>query len=242
MESKPITVGSLFSGIGGFELGFQMAGGFDIRWQVEKDDWCRRVLAKHWPDVKRYEDITTLDAGELEKVDLICGGFPCQEISNAGCGIGLQGPRSGLWSDFARLVCTIRPRFVIVENVRALLVRGLDEVLRDFVKIGYDARWATIPASAFGCPSWQENVFVIAYPAGERRAEPWDDKPHTVYGRQDGKWETTDAINAIRRGAMPGVCRSHRRVSNRVDRLRGLGDAVVPQVVEWIANRIKEAV
>src|SRR6185312_32662 len=108
-----MTVGSLFAGIGGFDLGFERAG-FEIKWQVEIDPFCRAVLAKHWPDVRRYEDVRTVGA-ELERVDVVCGGFPCQDISFAGDGAGLDGERSGLWREFSRLIGELRPRYVVVE-------------------------------------------------------------------------------------------------------------------------------
>ena len=103
-----LTVGSLFAGIGGFDLGLERAG-FDIRWQVEIDPFCRAVLAKHWPQVKRYEDVRTVGAHNLERVDVVCGGFPCQDISDAGLRAGIDGKRSGLWSEMARLTGELRP-------------------------------------------------------------------------------------------------------------------------------------
>ncbi len=103
--------GSLFAGIGGFDLGLERAG-MECRWQVEIDDYATKVLEKHWPDVKRYRDIR--DVNDLEWVDLICGGFPCQDISYAGKGAGIEGARSGLWSEYARIIRLVRPRFTEV--------------------------------------------------------------------------------------------------------------------------------
>ena len=124
--SKPLTFGSLFAGIGGFDLGLERAG-MRCEWQVEIDPYARAVLAKHWPEVRRWEDVRTFPPKEGEwGVDVICGGFPCQDISVAGKGVGLAGARSGLWYEFARIIGEIRPRFVIVENVAALLTRGAD--------------------------------------------------------------------------------------------------------------------
>jgi site-specific DNA-cytosine methylase len=124
-------VGSLFSGIGGLELGLEMAGIGPVTWQVEKDAFCRSLLSRHWPEVTRYDDITTLDTRVLAPVDLICGGFPCQDISSAGKGAGLAGERSGLWREFARIVSALRPRWVVVENVASGANRWLDAVVRD---------------------------------------------------------------------------------------------------------------
>ena len=120
-----LTIGSLFSGIGGLELGLEMTGGFETRWQCEIDPFCREVLAKHWPGVKRYGDIREVNWADVEPVDLICGGFPCQDVSYAGNRKGIEdGTRSGLWSYFAAAIHAIRPRFAIIENVPGLLTVG----------------------------------------------------------------------------------------------------------------------
>ena len=116
----------LFSGIGGFSLGLERTGGFETKAFCEIDPFCRRVLAKHWPDVPCFEDVTTLRGEDVGTVDVICGGFPCQDISLAGLGAGMDGARSGLWSHYARLIGELRPRYVLVENVAALLGRGLE--------------------------------------------------------------------------------------------------------------------
>src|SRR5690554_653526 len=146
----------LFSGIGGFSLGLERTGGFETVAFCEIEDFPRRVLAKHWPEVPRYEDVCQLNADTLARdgigVDVIRGGFPCQDVSTAGPGGGLDGERSGLWREFARLISELGPRYVIVENVAALLSRGLDRVLRDLAALGYDAEWHCIPASALGAP------------------------------------------------------------------------------------------
>lgn len=175
------TVGSLFSGIGGFDLGFEQAG-FDVKWQVEIDPFCRRVLAKHWPDVRRHDDVKTFPPTKAEdwRVDVIIGGFPCQDVSVAGSrkGIGV-GTRSGLWSEFARIVALLRPRFVVVENTPGLLApfrhkgkfvapAAIGRVLGELSEMGLDAEWAVVPASAFGAPHRRERVFIVAYPPGYR--------------------------------------------------------------------------
>ena len=115
-----MNVGSLFAGIGGFDLGFERAG-MRVAWQVELDPYCRAVLARHFPDAARFEDVCEVGARNLAPVDLICGGFPCQDLSPAGRGAGIDGARSGLWAEFARIVRELRPRYVVVENVPALL-------------------------------------------------------------------------------------------------------------------------
>ena len=163
--SKPLTFGSLFAGIGGFDLGFERAG-MACRWQVEIDDYANRVLRKHWPDVRRWPDVRTWPQPDTEQVDIICGGFPCQDISYAGRGAGLEGERSGLFFEAVRVVRELRPRAVVLENVAALLTRGLDRVLGTLAAIGYDAEWHCIPAAAVGAPHIRDRVFVMAYRKG----------------------------------------------------------------------------
>src|SRR5689334_3925575 len=142
------TFGSLFAGIGGLDLGLERAG-WTCRWQVEIDAFCQRVLAKHWPDVPRYGDVRSLDAGALERVDLICGGFPCQPVSAAGTRLA-EADERWLWPEYARVVGSLRPGLVLVENVPGLLVRGAGDVLGDLATLGYDAEWESIPAAALG--------------------------------------------------------------------------------------------
>jgi DNA (cytosine-5)-methyltransferase 1 len=156
-----MTVGSLFAGIGGFDLGFERAG-YRVRWQVEINAYCRAVLRKHWPGVRRYGDVRRVGRHNLEPVDVICGGFPCQDISIAGAGAGLDGARSGLWREYARIIREVRPRYVVVENVPALLSRGLGTVLADLAACGYDAEWDCLPAAAVGAPHRRDRVWIVA--------------------------------------------------------------------------------
>lgn len=157
------SIGSLFSGIGGLELGLEWAGVGHTVWQVEREPFCRAVLAKHWPDAERFDDVTTVGAHNLAPVEVICGGFPCQDISYAGRGAGLAGERSGLWYEYARIVRELRPRFVVVENVSALLTRGLDAVLGTLASLGYDAEWSCVRASDVGARHRRERVFIVAW-------------------------------------------------------------------------------
>jgi DNA (cytosine-5)-methyltransferase 1 len=286
-----LTVGSLFSGIGGIDLGLERAG-MRVLWQVEIDEWCRRVLAKHWPDVPKYGDIRNVRAQNLAPVDVLAGGFPCQDISYAGSGLGITGPRSGLWSEFGGLVCELRPRWVFVENVPALLTRGLGVVLGDLAALGYDAEWDCISAAAVGAPHLRERIWVVAYRKGDAPCAHADSqRPHreeadaagqelqvqsrNEQGRDprslgeaipdtDGRrresraelyrnpppypadWHSRGDDPDRRRSSSwwevePSVGRVADGVPRRVDRLRGLGNAVVPQVVEWIGRRIVEA-
>ena len=184
----------LFSGIGGFSLGLERAGMRTVAF-CECDPYCCAVLAKHWPDVPIFTDIRELSAETLGitkgngrgagraggsdptsarqqqperalQIDVICGGFPCQDISVAGKGAGIEGERSGLWSEYARIIGEVRPRYVIVENVAALLGRGLDRVLGDLAALGFDAEWHCIPASAVGAPHRRDRLWLVAYAAG----------------------------------------------------------------------------
>jgi len=153
----------LFSGIGGFALAARWVGWETVGF-CEIEPYCQKVLRKHWPDVPIYEDVTKLDGHQIGPVGLITGGFPCQDISYAGKGAGIRGERSGLWTELHRLIGELRPDYAVLENVSALLSRGLDVVLGDLAEIGYDAEWHCIPASHVGAPHIRDRVWVIAYP------------------------------------------------------------------------------
>lgn len=234
-----MTFGSLFAGIGGMDLGLERAG-FECRWQVEIDPFCNRVLAKHWPGVKRYGDIRGIDGSELERVDLIAGGFPCQDVSFMGLGAGLAGERSGLWFEMLRLVRHLRPKFVLVENVSALLARGMGRVLSDLAALRYDAEWDCLRAGYYLAPHERERIFLLAYPNqgdGQKGMGVEQIGKSTVFAGRDCEsfpiW-----LQASSRfiGVDDGV-------PSRVGaRERGAyGNAVVPQVTEWIGRRIIEA-
>lgn len=170
-----LTVGDLFSGIGGFSLGLERAG-MRTAWFAETDPFASAVLRKHWPGVPNHGDVRSVRTGDVERVDVLCGGFPCQDISVAGSGRGLEGERSGLWFEYARIIGELRPRYVIVENVAALLGRGLDRVLGDLAAIGYDAEWHVIPAAAVGAPHRRERVWIIAADADRRQRDESTDE------------------------------------------------------------------
>lgn len=246
-----MTVGSLFAGFGGNDLGLERAG-FKTVWQVEKDEYARRVLEKHWPGLRRPEDVREFPpepASEWE-CDLICGGFPCQDISAANYRAeGISGERSGLWRDFARILGVLRPRYAIVENVPALTFRGLGTVLGDLAALGFDAEWQTIPANAFGAVHERARIFIVAYSTGQRC------QADEVFQR--GPFETAEAKQEARLRSWPGIrkpslalpdrfrwtsdselCRMVDGVPDGLDRYRGLGNSVVPQVLEWIGRRI----
>ena len=225
----------LFSGIGGFSLGLERAGMQTVAF-CEIEPYPRAVLRKHWPNVPCYDDIRTLTADRLRAdgivSDVICGGFPCQDISVAGGGAGInEDTRSGLWSEYARLVGEIRPKFIIVENVSALLGRGLDRVLRDLAQIGYDAEWHCIPASALGAPHRRDRIWIVAHPGSTGLEGQWN-----VSGRIEQ--ELRDACD--NRGWLPepNVGRVANGVPSRSHRLKCLGNAVVPQIPEIIGRAI----
>ena len=155
--------GSLFSGIGGLDLAVEAVTGARTVWQVERDEWCRGVLAQHWPEAQRFDDVCSVGE-ELERVDIIAGGFPCQDVSLAGKRAGLAGERSGLWSEFARIVRVVRPRFVLVENVAGLLSMEFGQVLGDLAALGFDAEWHCLPAAAIGARHRRDRVWIVAYP------------------------------------------------------------------------------
>ena len=163
-----LTVGSLFAGIGGFDLGLERAG-MQVKWQVEIDPYCLKVLEKHWPHVRRYTDIKTVDWSGVEPVDLVCGGFPCQDISVAGKRAGIDGERSGLWSEYVRCIRALRPRYIFVENVPGLLDNpAMGRVLGDLADSGYDAEWQIISARSVGAPHLRKRVWIVAYPSSLR--------------------------------------------------------------------------
>lgn len=156
-------IGSLFSGIGGLELGLERAGLGEVAWQVEIDPWCRDVLALHWPNADRsVHDVTRAGRATLTPVDVLCGGFPCQDVSSAGLGAGLAGRRSGLWFEFARVVRELGPRIVIVENVASGKARWLGEVRDELEQTGYRTRAFHLSAADVGAPHRRRRIFVVA--------------------------------------------------------------------------------
>lgn len=239
-----MTFGSLFAGIGGMDLGLERAG-MTCKWQVEIDPFCRKVLAKHWPEVPKYEDVRTVGA-ELESVDLIAGGFPCQDISLQGAvwgkRKGLSGERSGLFFELARVVSLVRPRFILLENVAAILDNGMGDVLGRLASLGYDSEWDCLPASAFGAPHRRDRLFLVAYYRGQRmqrlifkevpRVEAFQGLQN-VRSVEDLR-ERSDLPPSIFRGSGDGV-------PDWMGRVRGCGNAVCPPVAEWIGQRIMEA-
>jgi DNA (cytosine-5)-methyltransferase 1 len=251
---KKLRVLDLFSGIGGFSLGLERTGGFETVAFCEIEPFCQRVLSKHWPEVPIYDDVRELNAAVLRRdgisVDVICGGFPCQDISAVGAGAGIDGAESGLWSEYARLICELRPRYVIVENVAALLVRGIGRVLGDMAALGYDAEWECIPACAVAAPHTRDRVWIVAYPDQQRpqaRVAGRNGHDETAHARRGGEGNVyTAAFAASGYGrptfaAEPKVDRVADGVPDRVDALAALGNSMLPQIPELIGRAILEA-
>jgi len=271
-----VRIGSLFSGIGGLELGLERAGLGHVMWQVEINPFCRSVLARHWPDVPRYEDVASVGVSDLSPVDLICGGFPCQDVSSAGARAGLAGAKSGLWYEYRRIVGELRPRFVVVENVTSGKKLWLPTVRGDLGALGYRVRALALSAVDVGAPHLRRRVFVVAttdpdgivlreQPGRRQRqgdrgsrgnsaalANARHDGISRTLGDSDSDSESALAIDGEVAGvrglasraspwASPPVFRGMvDGVSGRMDRLRALGNAVVPQCAEVIGRIIAE--
>lgn len=239
-----LTVGSCFSGIGGLELGLEWTGGFETRWQIENDPYASAVLAKHWPHVARHGDIRNVGRSCLEPVDVICGGFPCQDVSLAGARAGLEGQRSTLWGEMFRLVCEVKPRWVVAENVPGLLSsdggRFFGNILRDLAKAGYDAEWGMLSACAFGFPHTRERVFIMAY-TGSARGKRWGKSTgkerETEVGESDSGAVTRSIQASLRSAAPDPFCRVAYGISKKVA-FSMLGNAVVPQVAQKVGEMI----
>lgn len=159
-----LTVGSLFSGIGGIELGLERTKYFKTLWFVENNGFCQRILKKHWPDVPIFGDISEIDWTTMPRAHMLAGGFPCQDISTANPrGEGIEGSRSGLWKEYAKAIGILRPKYALIENVPALVNRGLNVVLADLAEAGYDAEWFDLRASDFGALHRRGRIFIIAH-------------------------------------------------------------------------------
>lgn len=230
----------LFSGIGGFSYGLQIAGGFETVQFVEIDRYCQRVIAKNFPGVPIHDDIRTF-RGERGSADLICGGFPCQNVSSAGKREGIEGGASSLWREMLRTIREVRPQFVIVENVAGLMHRGLDSVLGGLAEIGYDAEWHCIPASYVGSPQSRDRIWIVAYP-GARRLEAGDERVAALSPL--ARWFDHDRLGEAQARAKACASRTWRvddGLPGWVDRIAGLGNAVYPPLVAEIGRAIMKA-
>lgn len=222
-----MTFGSLFAGIGGFDLGFERAG-MTCRWQVEIDPFCRAVLAKHWPDVQLYEDIHHVGAHNLESVDVICGGWPCQPVSQASRGRNRRtADDRWLWPETRRVVFELEPTWFVGENVTHLDRGELDTVVSDLEALGYEvAPTLEIPACAFGHDHWRPRFWILG---------------HAHRDRQPGVSVNAEVARLSRCDRDSGGVGAPHGLPSGMDRLRGLGNAVVPQITQWIGERLMEA-
>jgi len=270
----------LFSGIGGFSLAAEWVWGdeLEIVGFCEIEKYCQKVLQKNFTGVPIHEDITELDGNDFKDIDLITGGFPCQDISIAGKGEGITGKRSGLWFEMHRIIREVRPRYALIENVPILTIRGGTRVIADLAKISYDAEWTIIGADDVGAWHRRKRIWIVAYPECLGQSERSDIKridierktsnksikcyktqpiaknvPDTDSKRSQGLVKRSQESRGYEQpirfrsrarqrswwNAEPDVGRVANGISNRVDRLKGLGNAIVPQVAYEIMKRIK---
>jgi DNA (cytosine-5)-methyltransferase 1 len=227
-----LTIGSLFSGIGGLDLGLEWAGLGPTWWQVEQDERCRQLLAQHWPNAERFDDVCAVGGSTLAPVDLICGGFPCQNNSSAnstGDRSGLAGVRSGLWREFDRIIGELQPRWVVVENVTSGAHLWFDRVTADLVGRGYETTPLSFSAADVGAPHERARVFIVARhtnprrkPVGAKHAEVA--QLSSAPGRFSG-WSTRPDLRMA--DGFPGA-------------MGRLGNAVVPACGEVVGYVVRE--
>lgn len=237
----------LFSGIGGLALGLERAGMRTAAF-CEREPFCRAVLSRHWPAVPCYDDVCSLTADRLRSdgvaINAIAGGFPCQDISYAGYGAGLAGERSGLWFEYARLIGELGPDLVIVENVSALLDRGMAEVLGTLSDLRYHALWDTVTACAVGHAHMRRRVFIVAY---AHRLDGWE-RFRDSFAREYRTLQTLDNFESARareraRLANPSeLYRGAYGLPFGMERNRAIGNAVPPSVAEKIGRTIMRAI
>jgi DNA (cytosine-5)-methyltransferase 1 len=250
--NEPYRVLDLFSGIGGFSLGLERTGGFRTVAFCESDPYCRAVLARHWTGVPIYEDARSLTAGRLRAEgivpDLICGGFPCQDASIArtqwGERAGIDGGRTGLWGEIARLAADFRQAILLLENVPGLLSAGFGRVLGDLASLGFDAEWRCLSALRAGLPHIRDRVWVVAYPRGSGLSRPYEGRSLLesvesqlafVGNEAASAWRSLERdLENIRGGDGVSLAMERRR-------LKPLGNAVVPIIPEAIGRAILQA-
>jgi DNA (cytosine-5)-methyltransferase 1 len=247
---------SLFSGIGGFDLGFERAG-MECVAQVEIDPFCQKVLAKHWPHVVRFGDIRNVGKHNLPNAELICGGFPCQPHSTAGKRKGAADDRD-LWPQYFRIIDECRPAWVVGENVIGIRTTILDQVLSDLESLDYSTVTLDIPAAGFNAPHIRKRIFIIAHAkesAGRVSVSVGEQKEEHDPGRTGANRHVTDADRWGREitgpsqpeqeplwsswwSTEPGICGVAYGVPDRVDRVGSLGNSLMPYVAEWLGRNI----
>jgi DNA (cytosine-5)-methyltransferase 1 len=234
---------SLFAGIGGFDLGLERAG-FECAGQVEINTFCQKVLAKHWPNVKRISDIREVKGDEFGTIDLVCGGFPCQPFSTAGKRKGADDNRY-LWPEMLRVIDAVKPSYVIGENVVGILNVAFDKVCADLEEKGYEVLSFIIPACSVNAPHRRDRVWFLSYSqsiGNGRTTGTLAQETKKSKSEINGLFPNRKSENGIswhNFPAQPSLCGRNDGVSNRVDRVKALGNAVVPQIVEIIGKAIK---
>jgi DNA (cytosine-5)-methyltransferase 1 len=241
----------LFSGIGGFSLGFERAG-FETVGFCEIDEFCRKVLKSHWPDVPVFEDVARLSAEHVGQIDVITGGFPCQDFSVAGKQKGINGTRSGLWWEMRRIISEVRPKFAIMENVPNFLSgyggNWFREFLGSLAEIGYDAEWTCISAAAVSKPHARERLWVIAYPAGFGLNDYLFEKIKlseiVPKPQQNKKNDIFVAPNGLQYPAIPEYLRMDDGLPAELDeiksRVKAMGNSIVPEIAFLIAQQLRD--
>jgi len=253
----------LFSGIGGFSLGLERTGGFETVAFCEIEDYPRKVLAKHWPGVPIYDDVRTLTADRLAAdgitgIDVITGGFPCQDLSSAGQRAGISGERSGLWGELYRLACQLRPRFTMFENVTGLLNgddgRWFHRLLQDMAEGGFNFEWECIPASSIGAPHHRDRVYGVAYPGENGRVRIFSQANLKVsrdmgdyiradwFGCGEGAWADWQTKTREEIFSQSIIARADDGIPGWMDRNSALGNSVVPQIPEAIGEAILKSI
>lgn len=240
---------SLFSGVGGFDLGMERAG-IETILQVEIDKFCRGVLDKNWPSVRKMADVRAVTAADCAGAGIIYGGFPCQPVADQG-ERRVERDSRWLWPEFFRLVCGVRPEYIVIENVPGLLKRGGHQVLSDLAESGYDAEWTTLTARAFGAPHHRERLFIVAYPSGDGRSvlgplagdhrDTWELSTEAFREWEDWRsWldETVDSGDWD--DAETTILGMDDGATSRMDkkRVKACGNAVIPQMAEFIGRAI----
>jgi len=244
---RTYTLGSLFSGIGGIELGLESTGRFETVWQAEVDPFCRAVLRKNWKNCKIYEDVKDVKTeNEVKRVDVVCGGFPCQDLSLAregsgrGKGKGLDGSKSGLYREFVRVIKELSPVGFVIENVPTLVNRGLETILGEVAELGYDAEWHIVSAASVGGHHLRKRVFIMGYANGSHPQGG---------GVSSGTHEEHKDLDCVSDWGPDKTWPPEPRVARVVDgvpdwshRAKALGNAVVPKVAGVVGKRLVEII
>lgn len=241
-KRQPIRIGSLFSGIGGFELGVERAlhrAGYkpETLFQVEQNKFCQRVLKKHWPQAERFNDIRDVGRHNLPNVDVLLGGFPCIDISIAGKERGIKnGKKSNIWFEMLRVISELRPRIVVIENTANIVRVGGPLVVGGLTNIGYDSEWTIVSAAELGAPHIRRRWFCVA-------TDPERTRTQIQAKGNESSIKMPRSASAYRSFWSKGqtespVCLRDNGISTRLDRFTALGNAIVPQCSEYVFSHV----